>query len=156
MFLQASVCPLGGEGGVRGRGHTWQGGMCGRGGCAWWRACMSGVCMAGGHAWWGHAWQGACVAEGVHGRAHGHACPLWQIPQDTVNGRVQYASYWIAFLCLAFLLPSESTLANHMFLACLPFLLSSSLVYHIGFAVQKPITKTSQTFFRELPIRHQL
>ena len=43
-------------GGVHGRGHAWQGSMCG-GGCAW---------------------QGACMAVG------GHACP-WQILQDTVN-----------------------------------------------------------------------
>ena len=73
-------CP---QGGMHGKGgHAWWGacvgGMCGReacvvGGCAWW-----GVCMAGGHAWQGGMHHRGCVVGG-------HA---WQIPQDTVNERV--------------------------------------------------------------------
>ena len=42
-----------GSGGMHGREHAWQGGMCG------------GVCVAGRCAW-----QGACVAGGVHDREH--------------------------------------------------------------------------------------
>ena len=54
MFLQVSVCP---QGGMRGRGWcAWLGGMCGR------EACMVGACVAAGQ---GHAWQG-----GMHGRGH--------------------------------------------------------------------------------------
>ena len=51
MFSQVSVCPRGGgvcvAGGVRGRGHAWQGGMHGRGGMRGGGACMVG----GGQAW---------------------------------------------------------------------------------------------------------
>ena len=55
--------------GMCGRGHVWQGGVCGK-----------GVCVAGGCAWQEHVWQGACVAGGMHGRGH-----VWQILQDTVS-----------------------------------------------------------------------
>ena len=54
-------------GGMHGRGHAWQGSVCG-GECiggmhatchAWQGVCMAeGTCMAEeGCAWWGHAWQ---------------------------------------------------------------------------------------------------
>ena len=48
-------------GGMHGRGHAWQGGMCGGGGHVW-QGCVhgSGVCMLGGVWWEG----GACIAGG--------------------------------------------------------------------------------------------
>ena len=42
-------------GGMRGKGHTWQGCVCSGGGM-----CGRGACVAGGHVW-----QGACVAGGL-------------------------------------------------------------------------------------------
>ena len=54
---------------VHGRGHTWQGGMCGRGVCVWdWRAWQRGVHV-----------RGSCVGGGVHVReepvhGRGRAC----------------------------------------------------------------------------------
>ena len=73
-------------GGVHGRGHTWQRGVCGR------EACMAGgMCGGGvhgrGHVWWGMHGRGACVtgetataADSIHHTGM-HSCYLffWQI-----------------------------------------------------------------------------
>ena len=86
MFLQVSVCPLGGVAG---------------------KVCMAGgvsgrePCVARGHAWWGHAWQGGmngrgmcgrgtCVVGGVHAmHTPGRYYEIW-----SMSGR--YTSYWNA------------------------------------------------------------
>ena len=70
-------------GGVHGRGHMWQGDMCGRG-------AMCGR----GHVWQGcHVWWGAMCGRGC-------ACP--PPPTHTTrygwSMRERYASYWNAFL----------------------------------------------------------
>ena len=77
MFLQVSVCPwevcMAGD--VRARGHTWLGGMHGRG--VWQGACVvGGVCGGGGmhgggmhgrgYTWGGHVWQGGLCTLGLN------------------------------------------------------------------------------------------
>ena len=105
---------------IHGRGHAWQGCVCGRG-HAWQGACMhgwGGVCVAGGmhgrgssYMAWGHAWSGGVHGMGgMHGRGHAWQGGMhsrrcaWQ--GECVAGGMcgirsmsgQYASYWNAFL----------------------------------------------------------
>ena len=80
--------------------HAWRGvcvagGMCGVGGCAWWRG-MHGGGGAGMHGGGVHG-RGACMV----GWGECVACmPPQQILRDTVmwSMRGWYASYWNAFL----------------------------------------------------------
>ena len=52
-MVKGGMCMV--KGGMHG-----EGGMCGKGGHAWWGACVvrgcvtGGMCGKGGHAWWGH------------------------------------------------------------------------------------------------------
>ena len=95
MFSQASVILS--TGGMHGRGHVWQGGLCGKGACmagdtyVVGGACVVGVCMVrGAYMAWVHAWQEGMHVSGGRGgmrcRRDGHC-----------SGR--YVSYWNAFLC---------------------------------------------------------
>ena len=65
MFLQVSVCPQRGGGGVHGKGAYVARGMHGGGVCV----VVGGACVAGGNAWRGACMVGrVCMAGGVHGR----------------------------------------------------------------------------------------
>ena len=66
--MVGGACVAGGHAwqGVCGRGHVWQGGMCGDGDA--WGACIVGGC-GGGHAGWGGASvarETATAAEGTY------------------------------------------------------------------------------------------
>ena len=82
-------------GGMCGRGHAWQGGMCVCGGGA---ACVAGVCMAGGHAWQGNVMQGVCVAGGMCGRGRGMRGSGGMCGRRDDHYSRRCTSYWNAFL----------------------------------------------------------
>ena len=93
MFSQTCVknsAHMGGGGGVRGRGHVWQG-VCG--GEHVWQGAGCGRCV----------WQGVCVAGGVHGRGiHGRGVSGSGGMCGRRDGHCsrRYVSYWNAFLLL--------------------------------------------------------
>ena len=82
-----------GMGGMRCRGHAWQGvcavgGMHGKG-HAWWGTCVVGGMCGRGHAWQEggmHDW-GTCMVGGHAWQGARHTCSPRQILRDTVNER---------------------------------------------------------------------